>query len=136
MSSKTQDKNEKKEEKKPKAKEKFQLPDLSNATLPFLIDELGRTRAEVALLDKYEGILKQRIQSERTKDLEEAQRINPNATSWDTKAGEADFDLVITNGAQTRLDTAAIKVDMGEEWLNKYYKQGAPFDTLRTPRKK
>lgn len=46
-------------------REPFRIPDLSNATVPFLVDDLADVRGQIKEMQKYEGILKARLQAER-----------------------------------------------------------------------
>lgn len=85
------------------AKTKFTPPNLSNATLPFLIDEAGKLRDEIKELEPALEFYKQAIKSRMKKD------------GLGAKAGDK-YLATLTVADRVSLDTAAIKAEMGEDW--------------------
>lgn len=74
--------------------DEFRIPDLSNATMAFIVDELGATRKTASKMKTYEAILKQRIQIERNGKLVlEGEKFNAEVREECSRTG-VDADAV------------------------------------------
>lgn len=93
--------------------DEFRIPDLSNATMSFIVDELGQTRKTASKMKTYEAILKQRIQMERKGQLE--------------LKGEK-FDASVREGCtRTGVDADAVHADHGDK-----YDKTTTYEEIRT----
>lgn len=100
------------------AKKKFRMPDLSNATPGFLVDELGEVREKIAELKKLEGFYKEALLA-RSHEVHSVE-------------GET-FVAGLTDRSQQRLDTAGLKEEFGEQWYQDHTKT-ITFREVRTTR--
>jgi len=96
----------KKAAKKKTSKKKSGLPNLDNATPSVLVDWLGNVREQMKELKQLEGYYKEALQA-RTDDEE--------------IIGEQ-FTATIEDVEQMRIDTAAVKEEMGDEWWDDHCK--------------
>jgi hypothetical protein len=96
------------------------MPNLDNATPGFIVDELGSVREEIKNLVKFEGYYKEALKA----------RLEPGQATVD---GET-FSALIVDTEQVRLDTARIKEDMDEVWLDEHSKL-IEFITIKTARR-
>lgn len=93
--------------------DEFRIPDLSNATMSFIVDELGQTRKTASKMKTYEAILKQRIAIERNGKTE--------------LAGEK-FDATVREGCtRTGVDADAVHADHGDK-----YDKTTTYEEIRT----
>ncbi len=99
-------------------KQKFQAPDLANATPTYLVDELGSIREQLANLKKMEGFLKEALLARSDGKI--------------AIEGEI-FVAAITDRSQQRLDTAGLKEEFGPEWYEDHTKT-IEFKEVRTTR--
>lgn len=95
------------------------MPNLSNATPEFLVDELGAVRNQIKELKKREGFFKQALEA----------RLEPDQAEV---AGEV-YTATITLTVSERLDTASIRDEMSPEWINSHSKV-SEYNTIRTKR--
>lgn len=105
----------------------FAIPDLSNATPSFLVDELRSTRAQAAYCKKYEGVLKQRLGAMRQKDAEENQGVTK-----DEYAGESGGKVLFSQGSRSTFDYKSFIEDHPELDFTAYWKSST-FPVIRTP---
>jgi hypothetical protein len=84
---------------------KFKMPDLSNATPTFLVDELGKLREQASDLKKLEGVYKQALMA----------RLNGKQVV----EGE-EFVAMISSEKRTSLDTSKIKEEMDDDWVQEH----------------
>jgi hypothetical protein len=88
---------------------KFQVPDYSNATDGYLIDELAKTRAMSNWLKRQDGVLKEVLYSRLGRE-----------PSTKRVEGERFASPGIKKGQMTILDGDKIKEDMPEEWVKEH----------------
>lgn len=105
-------------------KPEFRIPDLSNATPSFLVDELGSLREQIKDMQKYEGILKERLKAEYENDAKYKAEGSIKGTTFSVKATEV---------VQVRLDGDRIREEMGDEWCTAHSKE-IKYIELRTKR--
>lgn len=101
------------------AKRKSGLPNLDNATPEILVDWLGGAREQIKELQQLEGYYKEALKA----------RI---AEGQDEIIGEK-FAAEIKEISQSRLDSATVKEEMGEEWWEDHCKL-IEFQQIRTRR--
>lgn len=108
------------------AKAKVELPNLSNASVPFLIDELGRIKAEKSALETLEEYHKAALKAK----IEQGD--DKNKTQF---KGEK-FEMNITHVTQLRLDTEKAReklaqIGMLEECQNEVKMSQMRFKELK-----
>lgn len=81
------------------SKKQVRIPDLSNATIPFLVDELGLVRMRAKVLKILEGIYKEAFNAQRS----EGQYKGLTQLSGDS------FQAVIIEFDQVKYDQTAMK---------------------------
>lgn len=87
---------------------KQELPNLANATPSFLIDEMGKLRAEIKKLQQLEGYYKEGLKARWPED----------ETSLDGETYSCNKENVV----QFRLNTEMIRADMDEDWIRDHSK--------------
>ncbi len=100
------------------SKKTFRMPDLSNATPTFLVDELGGVREQIKELQKLEGFYKEALQA--------------RSGGKTTIEGET-FVALLTDQTQQRIDTKGLKEEFGEEWYQDHTKT-IEFKKIQTTR--
>ena len=88
---------------------KLEMPNLANATPSFLIDEMGRLRAEIKKLEQMEGYYKEALKAQWPEGEKSHEGENYLAER-----------LYVV---QSRLDSAKIKEDMDEDWMSEHSKE-------------
>lgn len=79
-----------------------QLPNLANATPGFLADEYGELKARLSELERLTNFYKEAIKA----------RLEPGESA----SGEK-YTVMLQVQTQVRLDTAAIRKSMDEDWI-------------------
>lgn len=98
----------KKTAKKAKAKRKSGLPNLDNATPNVLVDWIGNVREQMKELKQLEGYYREALMA----------RVDDGEYEV---TGEQ-FEALIEDVEQMRLDSTAVRVEMGEEWWGDHCK--------------
>ncbi len=111
----------KKATKKKAPKRKSGLPNLDNATPPVLVDWLGNVREQMKELKQLEGYYKEALRA-RVSDDDLVDGITGD-----------EFEALISEVTQMRIDTEAVKEEMGEEWWIDHCKETS-YDMIKTKR--
>ena len=102
---------------KAKTKTLAEMPNLSNATPGFLVDELGNIRDQIKELKKREGFFKQALEA----------RLDPAQDEVDGDVYKATISEVVSE----RLNTSGIREEMSAEWV-KAHSSVSEYRTIRT----
>lgn len=88
---------------------KERMPDLSNATPPFLVDELGKVRAQMSKIKRLEGYYKE--------------ALSARWPAGESECSGENFTCEREYVSQVRLDTDKIRADMDEDWIKEHSKE-------------